>query len=1666
MSLQNIRLNTIQSTLTNKYTAVIDSTRTINDQNGKAINLNNNSSNYSLNIAGSNLIIASPAYINKRDNIYNINYLKDTTYKYAYNNTDTKSIFERYLKQYSDMNNTLITFTKNKYTGIQKLTNFGNCFSLIAQNICTTIAYNHIVKVVCSDYHSVFLENTGYVLACGYNKLTRNDDPTAGIAGITGTTNVAGIVWYPQYVLHTNNQRLSNIANIFCSIYSTLFLESTGNVLACGNNNHNSTKFGITGTTTSSGVVWYVSYVLDTTGVTGSKLSNIVNICCSDYHTVFLENTGNVLACGYNNADNTYGYGITGTQNSIGIVWYPQYVLINISTKISNIKCIVCSKYHTVFLENTGNVLACGYNNTNDAKGITSVGSTESIFLDAWFEFENNLNDSSGNNIILTKNNISPTNFGFDSEFKTTGSYSLYMNYTAQLTTSNLSLKDKSFNISFDLQPMTPLDGNIAFICQKKNDSTTSGTLFIGLKRISTNIYSIIMSNTKKDGTHLFIESQTTYSPNVSGYMFNALGSLVNLKFIYNKATLQCQIIVNNGNTTTKTLTSAFEIDDTASLLTIGSSGFDKIPNLNNSDFYGFKGYIDNMKIYNTHDPTSLIATVYYPKYVVNTTGTIGSKLSNITNVVCSENHTLFLENTGNVLAVGTTNVTGTSIGTTNTIQTYPKYVLGTTGTSTLSNIIEIVCSKFHTVFLDNNGKVYACGYNRFENAITGTATAETSTPYIIWYPQNVLANSGSGQINNIIDINCSEFNTILLENTGNVLSYGFSIVATGTKQSNDGTQTIWYPLYVLDTSGTTNTRLNNINSIVCSKNHTIFLNNKGNIFTCGFVSNGITGTTSSSSLVNVYYPKSIIYNQLPITYHYTKTSIIKVVCSNYHTVFLENTGRVLACGTNDGTAGITGTRNDNNIVRIPEYVLGTAQGNTYLSNIINIVCSIYNTIFLENTGKVLACGVNTGQVGITGTRNDNNIVRIPEYVLGNAQGNTYLSNITSIVCSKYHIVFLENTGKVLACGTNDGLIGITGTQNNNNIVRIPQYLLGTNQGNTYLSNIISIACSIYNTIFLENTGKVLACGVNTGQFGITGTRNDNNIVRIPEYVLGNAQGNTYLSNITSIVCSECHIVFLENTGRVLACGNNYNNTGSGILAGITGTQSNNNKMVRIPEYVLGTAQKNTYLSNIINIVCCNTLTIFLENTGKVLACGNNWYSDPFARGITGTSTNTLAIVYIPNYVLGTRQGNTYLSNIKNISCSDYNAVFIENSGKILINGTGNINGTPGQGITGTKTSSGAVIIPEYVLGTSQDNTYLINITNVVHSDYNIVFLENTGKIIACGYNNNAKQSSGSGITGTQNNDNIVYIPQYVQNINNGITDFIPGNNCYFCIENSNMTSNVVRANFNNDFGKLGIMNNFGSLTSSIITSNIYSYANYIDKYVVNHTGTGLLSNVKTISCGNYHTLFLLNNGNVYSCGYNNYGQLGLATYAIQSIGKPTAVRNGTNIKTISCGLYHSVILNNSGDAYSCGLNNYGQLGLGNNNNYNIPTKITVTGIIFSDVECGGWHTVLQTTTNTAYSMGLNDGGQLATFPNGNNQSSPLIVSNTDASKTNLTNIKFIRCKNKLTLWVLDNNNIYFSGNNYNFPAITYTASSTTIVDDIYTNIFSDEIYVKISETI
>ena len=91
---------------------------------------------------------------------------------------------------------------------------------------------------------------------------------------------------------------------------------------------------------------------------------------------------------------------------------------------------------------------------------------------------------------------------------------------------------------------------------------------------------------------------------------------------------------------------------------------------------------------------------------------------------------------------------------------------------------------------------------------------------------------------------------------------------------------------------------------------------------------------------------------------------------------------------------------------------------------------------------------------------------------------------------------------------------------------------------------------------------------------------------------------------------------------------------------------------------------------------------------------------------------------------------------------------------------------------------------------------------------------------------------------------------------------------------------------------------------------------------------------VKQICCGYNHTLILTKNGLLYGCGYNVYGQLSMSdtdkTYELFELSKTSLKLN--NIEYISCGQYSSYVLNNDGILYSFGDNRRGQLGINNKN--------------------------------------------------------------------------------------------------------------------------------------
>lgn len=87
------------------------------------------------------------------------------------------------------------------------------------------------------------------------------------------------------------------------------------------------------------------------------------------------------------------------------------------------------------------------------------------------------------------------------------------------------------------------------------------------------------------------------------------------------------------------------------------------------------------------------------------------------------------------------------------------------------------------------------------------------------------------------------------------------------------------------------------------------------------------------------------------------------------------------------------------------------------------------------------------------------------------------------------------------------------------------------------------------------------------------------------------------------------------------------------------------------------------------------------------------------------------------------------------------------------------------------------------------------------------------------------------------------------------------------------------------------------------------------------------LENIVDISVEKYFALALNDKGEVYSWGYNEYGQLGLGHNKPVDI--PTKIVGLQNVKEIFTGYDNSYFIMNNGTIYACGRNDYGQLGLG-----------------------------------------------------------------------------------------------------------------------------------------
>jgi RCC1 and BTB domain-containing protein len=132
-------------------------------------------------------------------------------------------------------------------------------------------------------------------------------------------------------------------------------------------------------------------------------------------------------------------------------------------------------------------------------------------------------------------------------------------------------------------------------------------------------------------------------------------------------------------------------------------------------------------------------------------------------------------------------------------------------------------------------------------------------------------------------------------------------------------------------------------------------------------------------------------------------------------------------------------------------------------------------------------------------------------------------------------------------------------------------------------------------------------------------------------------------------------------------------------------------------------------------------------------------------------------------------------------------------------------------------------------------------------------------------------------------------------------------------------------------------------------------------------------------ACG-FHTGAVTEFGEVFTWGEGKFGRLGHGKENNQA--EPQLVEDdkikNTRIVQIACGGFHTAAITDEGELFTWGGGEHGQLGHGNKENYSRPTLVrAIAGVKIKQVTCGWSHTVMLTEDGEVWSCGNGDHGKL-----------------------------------------------------------------------------------------
>ena len=344
--------------------------------------------------------------------------------------------------------------------------------------------------------------------------------------------------------------------------------------------------------------------------------------------------------------------------------------------------------------------------------------------------------------------------------------------------------------------------------------------------------------------------------------------------------------------------------------------------------------------------------------------------------------------------------------------------------------------------------------------------------------------------------------------------------------------------------------------------------------------------------------------------------------------------------------------------------------------------------------------------------------------------------------------------------------------------------------------------------------------------------------------------------------------------------------------------------------------------------------SFIIKNDGTLWGCG---YNDFDQLGLGDTSHRYTFI-----------QITTNTDDIKSIYCGQYHTLILKNDDTLW--GCG-------------KNDYG-----QLGLGDTNSRNIFTKITDNVKSAYcgsnYTIVLKNNGTLWGCGKNDKGQLGLG------EDAGNKTILTKITTN-----TDSV---NSVYCSENHTIISKNDGTLWGcgyNDSGQLGLGDRNNRSTFTQITNNV--------------------DNVKSVCCGMNYTFILKSDDTLWGCGYNGFDNLGLGDTSART----TFTRITDNVKSVNCGHYHTIILKNDGALWGCGYSDDGELGLGYTNRQMTLTQISTNTDNIKLIYCGDYYTFILKNDGTLWGCGLNDQGQLGLGNTTKRYTFTQITTNTDDIK-------------------------------------------------------------------